>query len=96
MTQTPQEIALEAAEKARTETWKKYPVKRDGGASTKHVPVEAMQNAIDTYHAKLLELGAAKKGHAFVDSNDGWVAGEYPPSSDEFSVLIIKTDGNKP
>jgi hypothetical protein len=93
MTQTPQEIALEAAEKARAETWKKYPVKRDGGASTKHVPVEAMQNAIEAYHAKLLELGAAKIAD-LSERHHLWEARSWNPPQNP--CIIIKTDSNKP
>jgi hypothetical protein len=53
---------------------------------------ELFEIGFAAYLAALEAEGGARRGHAFVDSNGGWASGEYPPSPDEFPVLIIKTE----
>jgi hypothetical protein len=89
---TPHDKAIEAAAKAefthvwRGEDWEKAEPKRRAAY------IEPAKRYVAAYLAALEAEGGARKGHAFVDSNSGWASGEYPPSPDEFPVLIIKTE----
>jgi hypothetical protein len=111
MTQTPQEIALEAAALEMKDAMglqlNAKPLLGDTKSSDWHATggsinfTELFEVGLATYHAKLLELGAAKKGFAHAPSVKNhpsfeWFArmkeGTY---IDEVPVLIIKTDSNK-
>jgi hypothetical protein len=93
MTQTPQEIALEAGENA---------IAMHPPHSYQNWPSGIGKVFLDAYHAKLLELGAARKGTA-TDSQlpDYWLIVQDADETKHsynfpvFSVIIIKTDSKK-
>jgi hypothetical protein len=88
MTQTPQEIALEAAAEVLGQAY----------GSPNLYNYRTAKVLIETYHAKLLELGAAKKGVGNIIGNPNttgiWSCATDIPCG-TFPVLIIKTDSNK-
>jgi hypothetical protein len=106
MTQTPQEIALEAAALEMKDAMglqlNAKPLLGDTKSSDWHATggsinfTELFEVGLATYHAKLLELGAAKNDMAHENCfSKQWVNVGHGEDEQLFPVLIIKTDSNK-
>ena len=102
MTHPFDEIAVDAAEKARAAAWEKYPILRDGGVSRKHVPIEAMSAALSAAFKSARERGVAREGLGYRNlghrDREVWTAQTWAPEasgSPSFPVTIIRHRENE-